>query len=51
MNPFRLAFSGIAQLIYELYMNKGAGTRFRILFGPSEYEPPISRDYAVRDSG
>ncbi len=48
MNPVRLAFSGIAQLIYELRMNKDFLTRLKILFGPSEYNPPISKDYAIK---
>jgi len=48
MNPLRLAFSGVAQLLYELKHNKGFKVKIKILFGPSEYMPPVSRDYAVR---
>ena len=47
-NPVRLALSGITQLAYELKMNTGWLTRFKILFGPSDYTPPVSRDYAVK---
>ncbi len=47
-NPVRLALSGFAQLIYELRMNKDGLTRCKILFGPSNYVPPHSKDYAIK---
>ena len=49
-NPVRLALSGIAQLWYELKMNRGFSTRFKIVFGPSDYTPPVSRDYAIKNA-
>jgi hypothetical protein len=48
MNPMRLALSGPAQLIYEWKENKSWKTRFKILFGPSDFEPAISKDYAIK---
>lgn len=47
-NPLRLALSGIAQLLYELKMNRDLATRLKIIFGPSDYTPPASRDYALK---
>jgi len=49
MNPVRLALSGFAQILYELRMNKGLKTKLMIVFGPSEFTPPISRDFAIKN--
>lgn len=45
MNPFRIIFSGVAQLGYELKMNKDTKTRLLIIFGDIYYQPPISKDF------
>lgn len=50
MNPVRLALSGMAQLVYEWKHNKDFKTRMKILFGGSDYVPPVSKDFAVKDS-
>ncbi|MCB1616283.1 MAG: sterol desaturase family protein [Pseudomonadales bacterium] len=49
MNPVRLAYSGIMQIVYELVHNKGWKQRFLILFGASDYKPPISRNFAIKN--
>ncbi|MBV8438876.1 MAG: sterol desaturase family protein, partial [Silvibacterium sp.] len=52
LNPVRLIFSGISQLLYELYWNKSWRDRFLIVFGRADYYPPISKDFALyRDLG
>jgi sterol desaturase/sphingolipid hydroxylase (fatty acid hydroxylase superfamily) len=48
MNPIRLALSGIAQILYELKSNTGLKTSFKIIFGPSDYSPPNTKDYAIK---
>lgn len=48
MNPFRLAYSGMMQLWYELKHNTGWKSRFLILFGSSDYTPPVSHNFAVK---
>lgn len=48
MNPVRLGFSGVAQIIYEWKNNKNFLTRMKILFGSSDYEPPVTKDYAKK---
>lgn len=45
MNPFRIIFSGLAQLWYELKMNRSWLTRFRIIFGGVYYMPPKTKDF------
>jgi sterol desaturase/sphingolipid hydroxylase (fatty acid hydroxylase superfamily) len=47
MNPVRLLLSGIVQILYELYHNKSWKMRVFILFGPVDYFPPISHDFAI----
>lgn len=47
LNPFRIIFSGIAQMVFELKMNKNWRTRFKIVFGGIYYVPPITKDYLV----
>lgn len=49
MNPIRLAFSGVAQIGYELWNNKGLGVKLQILLGGSDWNPPITKDYAIRE--
>lgn len=50
MNPMRLALSGLAQIIYELKSNKGWSERLKIVFGGSDYVPPISHDFAIKST-
>ena len=47
-NPLRLALGGLAQLIYELRYNKSWGTRIKIVFGDSYYEPPMTHSYILK---
>jgi sterol desaturase/sphingolipid hydroxylase (fatty acid hydroxylase superfamily) len=47
MNPFRINFSGFAQLGYELKYNKDWLIRLRIIFGSIWYKPPFTKDYLV----
>ncbi len=47
MNPFRIILSGVAQLTYELRMNKGWLTRWRVIFGDIYYQPPITKDFLI----
>jgi hypothetical protein len=46
-SPFRIIYSGIAQLIYEWKMNKDLLTRFKIIFGGIYYKPPVTKDFLV----
>ncbi len=45
LNPLAIVFSGIAQIFYELKMNKDWGTRFKILFGDIYYVPPVTKEF------
>jgi sterol desaturase/sphingolipid hydroxylase (fatty acid hydroxylase superfamily) len=47
LNPFRIIFSGIAQLIYEWKNNSDWFTRAKIIFGDIYYVPPMSKDFLV----
>lgn len=46
-NPFRISFSGIVQLWYELKHNKNWAVRFKIIFGSIWYKPPVTKDFLV----
>lgn len=48
LNPLRLLLAGILQIGYEWKNNKDFKTRVKILFGGSDYVPPISKDYAIK---
>lgn len=48
LNPIRLAFSGVAQILYELWSNKGLKVKLKIILGGSDWNPPITKDYAIR---
>lgn len=48
MNPVRLLLSGLAQIIYELKNNKEFYVRMKIIFGKSDYVPPISKNFVVQ---
>lgn len=47
MNPFRLLMAGMVQLVYELRNNRNWQTRIKILFGKTDYSPPVSKDFAI----
>jgi sterol desaturase/sphingolipid hydroxylase (fatty acid hydroxylase superfamily) len=47
-NPFRISFSGFAQLWYEWKMNKDWSIRFNILFGSIWYKPPVTKDFLIK---
>lgn len=49
MNPVRLTFSGLAQIIYELINNKGLINKIKIVLLGSEYLPEKTLDFAVKD--
>ncbi|MDD9892932.1 MAG: sterol desaturase family protein [Gammaproteobacteria bacterium] len=48
MHPLRLACGGMAQIGYELWKNKSWKDRFWILFGNSNWNPPVTHDFAVK---
>jgi sterol desaturase/sphingolipid hydroxylase (fatty acid hydroxylase superfamily) len=48
-NPLRLALAGLLQLGYELRANRGWRVRLAILFGPTRFTPPHTRDYALAE--
>lgn len=50
LNPFSMALSGMLQLAYELKHNKELGIRWKILFGPADYAPPVSCNFLTVDS-
>jgi sterol desaturase/sphingolipid hydroxylase (fatty acid hydroxylase superfamily) len=50
MTPFKLAFSGILQIMHELIHNKSFNTRMKIIFGHIDYVPPVSKSFLVKDS-
>lgn len=45
LNPFRIIFSGITQLVYEWQHNKSWATRMQILFGNVYFMPPNTKDF------
>jgi len=45
MNPFRIIFSGWAEMYMEFKHNKAWKDRFLILFGSTKYIPPIRYNY------
>jgi len=47
MNPFRILFSGLLQIAYELKMNKDFPSRLLIIFGSVEYKPKQSREFLI----
>lgn len=48
MNPIRQTFAGTVQIAYELWHNKSWKDRFWILFGSSDWNPPITKDFALK---
>jgi sterol desaturase/sphingolipid hydroxylase (fatty acid hydroxylase superfamily) len=50
MNPLRLTLAGIMQLAKELMINPSWAIKWRIVTGRSAYQPPLSQDYAIRNS-
>lgn len=51
MNPLRLLLAGLVQVVYEWRNNRDWPTRMKILFGKSDYVPPISKDFAIHERG
>ena len=47
-NPLRLAFAGIAQIVFELKNNKSFKEKALIVMGPSDYIPENSYDYVYK---
>lgn len=47
LNPIRIIFSGILQIIYEFWHNPSIIVKFKVIFGPIHYQPPISKDYLI----
>lgn len=50
MNPLRLFLAGVMQITHELYANRSWRLWWRILTGPADYVPPVSRDYSLRST-
>jgi sterol desaturase/sphingolipid hydroxylase (fatty acid hydroxylase superfamily) len=50
MNPFRIVFSGIWQLWYELRMNKNWLVRWKVVFGSIYYKPPITKEFLILEN-
>ena len=50
MNPVRLLLSGLVQIMYELKNNRQWSVRLKIIFGKSDYMPPVSKDFVVLTS-
>ena len=49
MNPVRLVCAGAMQLVYELYSNRKPLMWWKIMTGPSSWEPPVSKDFALHE--
>lgn len=49
-NPLRLAIAGTAQIIYELWHNRSVREWLMILLGRSDYMPPQSKDYVLKET-
>lgn len=50
MNPIRLLCAGVMQIVHELWNNRSPLLWWKILAGPANYTPPVSRDFAVHSS-
>lgn len=49
-NPIRLLMSGLVQIIYEVYYNKGFGTKLMCVLGSVNYAPPITRHFHISEN-
>lgn len=47
LNPFRIIFSGMAQMLYELKHNKNWMVRMKVIFGSIYYIPPRTKEYLI----
>lgn len=47
-NPLRLGLGGFMQLWYELQHNRDWKIRMKILFGSSDYTPPVTHSYILK---
>lgn len=50
-NPIRLLMSGLAQIVYEVYYNKGILSKLRCVFGSVNYTPPVTRAFHISEPG
>lgn len=50
MNPLRLSLAGVIQIAQELTLNPNWKDKWRAITASSAYQPPVSRDYAIRGS-
>lgn len=48
-NPLRLAFAGIAQLLYEVLHNMNVKDLFFIICGGSDFKPSNSKNYVLKE--
>ncbi|MEH6450515.1 MAG: sterol desaturase family protein [Oleispira sp.] len=48
-NPIRLLLSGLIQVVYEIYANKGIKSKLLCVFGSVNYTPPISRRFHISE--
>ena len=48
MNPMRVAIGGLVQLLYELKHNRSWKDRLLIIFGSSNWNPPVSQDFLLQ---
>lgn len=49
-NPIRLLLSGLTQVVFEVYSNKGIKTKLLCIFGSVNYTPPISRQFHISEA-
>ncbi len=47
-NPLRLAFSGVAQIFYELFHSGSVIGALKVLLGSTAYTPAVSKDYVLK---
>ena len=48
-NPIRLLLSGLVQVCYEVYTNKGLKTKLLCIFGSVNYTPPITQHFHISE--
>ncbi|MEX1665047.1 sterol desaturase family protein [Zhongshania arctica] len=49
LNPLRLTLAGVAQVCSELLSNPSWREKWRIITASSDYSPPVSTDFAVKE--
>jgi sterol desaturase/sphingolipid hydroxylase (fatty acid hydroxylase superfamily) len=50
MNPLRLTLAGVMQITKELTQNPNWKDKWRAITAGSDYQPPVSQDYAILNS-